>query len=83
MKQKPTQEWMNYATTAKAKAKIKQILNEEKRKATTEGRDKLGKLLQKGMIDSYNNEINLLTDYFRLSSDIELFYSIGNDPNLK
>lgn len=79
MKQKPTAEWMNYVITAKAKSKIKQALNEEKRKAITEGEKILKDLLKTDTIDNSSKIINSLIDYFQLSSDIELLYRLGNE----
>src|SRR6478735_6514563 len=45
-KQKPTEDWLNFVVTAKAKSKIKDALKEEKRKIADEGKYALQKKLE-------------------------------------
>ena len=45
-KQKPTEDWLNFVVTAKAKSKIKDALKEEKRKIAEEGKYTLQRKLE-------------------------------------
>src|SRR5205085_12573905 len=52
-KQKPTEDWLNFVVTAKAKSKIKDALKEEKRKVAEEGKYTLQRKLE-GMGAAFN-----------------------------
>lgn len=71
-------EWLNFVKTAKAISKIKQALKEERKEFAAKGEAILHKKLQ---LENLENEksIELLTDYFNLGSDEELYYFIGTN----
>ncbi|MEA3497390.1 MAG: RelA/SpoT family protein [Bacteroidota bacterium] len=77
-KQKPTVEWLSHVVTAKAKSKIKKSLKKQKEIKAKEGKTILYKKLKLKKIDPSKIEIDFLTNYFQLDSDIEFYYSIGN-----
>jgi GTP diphosphokinase / guanosine-3',5'-bis(diphosphate) 3'-diphosphatase len=76
-KQKPSQEWLNYVVTTKAKTKIKDTLKEEKRKVAEDGRAILQKKLDAigGMITQHNLEE--LASFYKLNSSLDLLYEIA------
>jgi guanosine-3',5'-bis(diphosphate) 3'-pyrophosphohydrolase len=79
-KQTPKEDWLGYVVTARAKAKIKLALKEEKRKISEEGREMLQRKFNHLKIDFTIQNINDLASYFKLPSSQELFYrvAVGN-----
>lgn len=76
-KQTPKEDWLNIVVTAKAKAKIKSALKEEKRKVAEDGKEILERKL-KSLKITYNSEnIHKLSYYFKLGSTQDLFYNIA------
>ena len=53
-KQKPSEDWLNFVVTAKAKSKIKDALKEEKRKIADEGKYMVQRKLE-GMGAAYQS----------------------------
>ncbi|MFT3904022.1 MAG: bifunctional (p)ppGpp synthetase/guanosine-3',5'-bis(diphosphate) 3'-pyrophosphohydrolase [Niabella sp.] len=76
-KQTPSEDWLNFVVTAKAKTKIKDALREEKRKVADEGKYTLQRKLEG--IDAHFHQGNLdeLVHYYKLNSNLELFYQIA------
>jgi guanosine-3',5'-bis(diphosphate) 3'-pyrophosphohydrolase len=76
-KQKPSEDWLTFVVTAKAKSKIKDALKEEKRKIAEEGKYILQKKLEGiGAAFSQHN-IDELVNWHKLSSSLDLFYQIA------
>jgi guanosine-3',5'-bis(diphosphate) 3'-pyrophosphohydrolase len=76
-KQVPKEDWLNFVVTAKAKAKIKSALKEEKRKVAEDGKEILERKL-KSLKITYNSEnIHKLSYYFKLPSTQDLFFNIA------
>ena len=76
-KQTPKEDWLNIVVTAKAKAKIKSALKEEKRKIAEDGKEILERKL-KSLKITYNSEnIQKLSYYFKLPSTQDLFFNVA------
>ncbi|MEO6315640.1 MAG: bifunctional (p)ppGpp synthetase/guanosine-3',5'-bis(diphosphate) 3'-pyrophosphohydrolase [Chitinophagaceae bacterium] len=76
-KQKPTEDWLGFVVTAKARAKIKDALKEVKRGIAEEGKYTVQKKLE-GMGAAFNqHNIDELTNYYKLNSSLDLFYDIA------
>jgi len=76
-KQTPKEDWLSFVVTAKAKAKIKSALKEEKRKIAEDGKEILERKL-KSLKITYNSEnIHKLSYYFKLQSTQDLFYNVA------
>jgi GTP pyrophosphokinase len=76
-KQKPSEDWLNFVVTAKAKNKIKDALKEEKRKVAEDGKYTLQKKLE-GMGATYNpHNIEVVTNFYKLQSSLDLFYRVA------
>jgi guanosine-3',5'-bis(diphosphate) 3'-pyrophosphohydrolase len=76
-KQTPKEDWLNFVVTAKAKAKIKSALKEEKRKIAEDGKEILERKL-KSLKITYNSEnIHKLSYFFKLTSTQDLFYNVA------
>ena len=74
---KPTQNWLNYATTARARSRIKSILKEETRKTAEEGKSILRRKLKSQKITLKNDVIDKMVKHFKLKTSLELFYQVG------
>ncbi len=76
-KQKPSEDWLKFVVTAKAKTKIKDALKEEKRKIALDGKEMLRKKLEG--IDAVLNQQNIdeLVSHYKVASQLDLFYSIA------
>jgi GTP pyrophosphokinase len=76
-KQTPKEDWLSFVVTAKAKAKIKSSLKEEKRKIAEEGKEILERKL-KSLKITYNTEnLHKLSYFFKLPSTQDLFVSVA------
>jgi GTP pyrophosphokinase len=76
-KQKPTEDWLNYVLTAKAKSKIKDALKEEKRKVAMDGKDVLERKLDHLKIPASQYNINELVQFYKQPSPLDLYYQIA------
>ena len=75
--QKPSASWLDYVTTARAKNKIKNVLNESTKKIAEEGKETLERKLRHLKIDFRDSTINELIVYFKLKTSLDLFYRVG------
>ena len=74
---KPNTNWLEYATTARAKSKIKSSLNEEKKLIGEEGKEILRRKLKQLKIVLNEKSINELVNYYKLKTSLDLFYRVG------
>ncbi|RZJ96161.1 MAG: bifunctional (p)ppGpp synthetase/guanosine-3',5'-bis(diphosphate) 3'-pyrophosphohydrolase, partial [Flavobacterium sp.] len=75
--QKPTSHWLDYVTTARAKNKIKSVLNENTKKIAEDGKELLTRKLRHLKITVNENVINELVIFFKLKTSLDLFYRVG------
>ena len=74
---RPNANWMDYATTARAKSKIKSALNAEKKDLAKEGKEKLRRKLKQLRLTLNDRMITELQKFFKLSTSLDLFYRVG------
>ena len=74
---KPNINWLDYATTARARAKIKTALKEDKKEIAEEGKAILARKLKAQKIQFNEKSINELVIYFKLKTSLDLFYRVG------
>lgn len=74
---KPNQNWLDYATTARARAKIKSVLREEKKSIAEDGKEVLRRKLKSQKISVNEDSINKLVSFFKLKTSLDLFYRVG------
>lgn len=77
--QKPKQDWLSFVITSKAKAKIKQVLNEEKTKAAAEGKEILMRRLKNWKISYGDLVVQKLLNTFNLRTSQDLYYLISTE----
>ena len=74
---KPNVNWLDYATSARARAKIKTSLKDEKREIAEEGKAILTRKLRAQKIPFSESTINELVVHFNLKTSLDLFYRVG------
>lgn len=75
--QKPKQDWLSFVVTNKAKTKIKQVLNEEKTRAASEGKEMLIRRLKNWKIPYGDSIIQKLINYYDFKTAQDLYYLIS------
>jgi GTP pyrophosphokinase len=70
--------WLSFATTAKARAKIQAALRREQRKIQKEGEERLNAFLEKEELGSFANNIERIWLHHNLKDKEELLTAIGN-----
>jgi len=80
-KQKPSEDWLNFVVTAKARSRIKDSLKEAKRAIADEGKYTVQRKLE-GMGASFNiQNIDELVAFYKLSAPLELYYQVAIKAN--
>ena len=74
---KPSQSWLDYATTARARAKIRSSLREEKKQIAQEGKEVLRRKLKSQKVTLNEDVVNKMVVYFKLQTSLDLFYRVG------
>jgi GTP pyrophosphokinase len=74
---KPNANWLDYATTARARSKIKSALNEGTKEIAEEGKEILRRKLKQLKITLNESSVNDMVTYFKLNTSLDLFYRVG------
>ncbi|NHF61179.1 bifunctional (p)ppGpp synthetase/guanosine-3',5'-bis(diphosphate) 3'-pyrophosphohydrolase [Flavobacteriaceae bacterium TP-CH-4] len=74
---KPNQNWLDYATTARARAKIKSSLREEQKAVALDGKEILRRKLKSQKITLNEDTVNKMVTHFKLKTSLDLFYRVG------
>lgn len=75
--QKPSEDWLRFVVTSKAKARIKDLLKENNKSYVTDGKEIVVKKLKNLSIESSLETFNQLRAYFNKKDYNELFYFFG------
>ncbi len=76
-KSKPSANWLDYATTGRARSKIKSSLKDEKKQLAEEGKVILARKLKSLKITLDEKTINQLVVFFKVKTSLDLFYRVG------
>lgn len=76
-KQKPKEDWLTFVITTKAKSKIKQALNEEKRQIAAEGKEILERKLKQMKVTLDHDLAHKLHKHFKVQTAQDLFIKIA------
>lgn len=74
---KPTKNWLNYATTSKARSKIKNALKEETKTVAAEGKEILLRKLKQLKINLTEEVMNDMVNYFKTKTSLDIYYQAG------
>lgn len=76
-KQKPSEDWLNFVVTAKAKSKIKDALKEVKREVAEDGKYIVQRKLE-GMGAAYSQgNVETLLSFYKFHSHLDFFYQVA------
>ncbi|OLY91653.1 GTP pyrophosphokinase [Cnuella takakiae] len=76
-KQKPTEDWLNFVVTAKARARIKDALKEQKKTIAEEGKYTLQRKLEALGAALNPHNIDELIVHYKVNSALDLYYGIA------
>ncbi|MCO5230474.1 MAG: bifunctional (p)ppGpp synthetase/guanosine-3',5'-bis(diphosphate) 3'-pyrophosphohydrolase [Chitinophagales bacterium] len=76
-KQKPSEAWLNIATTSRAQAKIKNSLREEKKTIAEVGKEILERKLKSLKVVMNNENMQVLVNFYKMPSIMDLNYGIA------
>src|SRR4029078_12279118 len=76
-KQKPSEVWLAFVVTAKAKGRIKDALKEEKKKIGDEGKYTVQRKLEGMGVPMNQHNIDEIVQWYKLPSNIDLFYQVA------
>ncbi|RRO12537.1 RelA/SpoT family protein [Flavobacteriaceae bacterium 14752] len=74
---KPTANWLDFVTTARARSKIKTALKETKKQIAEDGKEILKRKLRSQKIQLNEKTVNELVNHFKLKTSLDLFYRVG------
>jgi len=76
-KQKPSEDWLGFVVTSKAKGRIRDALKEEKKAVADEGKYTLQRKLEGIGVPMSQHNIDELVQWYKLSSNLDLFYLVA------
>jgi GTP diphosphokinase / guanosine-3',5'-bis(diphosphate) 3'-diphosphatase len=76
-KQRPSEDWLQFLVTAKAKSSVKNYLKEEKKKISDDGKEILIKKLEGMNATLTQHNINELVQFYKKPSPLDLYYAIA------
>jgi GTP pyrophosphokinase len=76
--QKPSEDWLKMVSTGKAKAKIRSVVKEERRRVGELGKEALERKLRNLKVD-FDESVETLLKYYNLPSKVDLFFMIATD----
>jgi GTP pyrophosphokinase len=76
-RQKPSEDWLRFVATSKAKTKIKDLIKEDNKRYITDGRDLVIKKLRVLRLEMTNEIVNQLRAYFGSKTTDDFFYRVG------
>ena len=74
---KPSNNWIDFVKTSRARSIIKSSLNEEKKEIAENGKEILRRKLKQLKITSNQKTIDYMMRFFNLSTSQDLFYRVG------
>jgi len=75
--QKPSEDWLRFVTTSKAKARIKDLLKEENKVYFSDGKEIIAKRFKVLGLENSLETLNQLRAYFNKKDYNDLYYSFG------
>jgi GTP pyrophosphokinase len=73
---RPTVEWLNYVTTAKARTKIEAVLRRERKETTNAGKQKVNEAFAKAAIEPLQSYLDKLAAYFGFSQREDFYFAV-------
>jgi GTP diphosphokinase / guanosine-3',5'-bis(diphosphate) 3'-diphosphatase len=81
--QKPNDSWLKFVKTGKARSKIRQLLKEDMKKQSVQGKENLQRKLEQMKVD-FEENIEFLVKYYGFKTRLDFFFAISLEQvNLK
>ncbi|MGB1247422.1 MAG: RelA/SpoT family protein [Chitinophagales bacterium] len=78
-KQKPTEDWLSFVKTGKARSAIKKSLKDERRKIAEDGQMALERKLKQLKVNNTEENLWTLAEFFKVESPLDLNYLIATN----
>jgi len=78
-KARPNESWLREVVTSKARAKIKDLLKEDKKNIANYGKEIIARKLEQLKLPFGEKVIQQMMDYFNQKTELDLYYSIGSE----
>jgi GTP diphosphokinase / guanosine-3',5'-bis(diphosphate) 3'-diphosphatase len=75
--QKPSEDWLHYVATGRARERIRQAINEDKRKVAEEGKAILDRKLDRKFKVTAEDNADMLAKYFGFNNRLEFLYAVN------
>ncbi|MFI5135879.1 MAG: RelA/SpoT family protein, partial [Chitinophagales bacterium] len=76
-KQKPQDDWLQCAVTAKAKSVVKDVLKSERKRIMEIGKKALEEIFREKKVSFNTHNLNKILEFFKIPHVNDLYYSIG------
>lgn len=76
-KQKPSEDWLRFVVSSKAKARIKDFLKEDKKRYITDGKEIVTRKIKQLKMQLTQEVTNQLRAYFNAKTTSDFFYNVG------
>jgi GTP pyrophosphokinase len=76
-KQKPSDDWLSFVVTSKAKGRIRDALREEKRKVADEGKYVVQRKLEGMGVTVSPHNIDELVNWYKLGNHLDFYYQVA------
>ena len=76
-KQNPSEDWLSFLVTAKAKSRVKNYLKEDKRKIAEDGKHVFKKKMDDLALPLSQHNINEVVHFYKKPSPLDLYYAIA------
>lgn len=77
-KQRPSEDWLNFVITGRARSRIKHGLKEQRRKIASQGKEMLERKFSQLKVAFNHDNLNTLVEYYNLDSTLDLYYKVSN-----
>lgn len=76
-KQRPSEDWLNFVISSKARARIKEELREQKKAAAQEGKEIVKRKLKQLKTELNSEVLDKMLFHFRVKSALDFYYAVG------
>jgi GTP diphosphokinase / guanosine-3',5'-bis(diphosphate) 3'-diphosphatase len=77
-KQKPHEDWLRFVVSSKAKSRIKDVLKEDKKKSSEEGKEIILRKLRQLKEEPTQPLLEQMRDFFKAQTHFDLYYRVGS-----